>query len=219
MMCCFFPPQFGDIGNVIGILVIIFNCALHESVVPALEMVSTVNILPVFCRCPNIRVAVLAKFALSFLEFALENHDMLVLTQQDISYISSQLSEAVVQGSSTHWFSDLELLKVLANLTTNPHFSTNVIQMVVENSIPSTVAQFLQSSKLDVKKAALRLLLNFYSFFDQPSIKQIHGGKASAVEATLKTLVSTDTKDFDIQEMATCALLFLDPNLKESKYE
>lgn len=198
---------------------VVFNCALHQSVIPALEMVSSVNILPAFTQCPIIRVAVLAKFALSFMEFALEDPRVLVLTQQEISYISSQLSEAVVDGSSTDGYTDLELLKVLSNLTQSPHFSINIIQiiMIEKNYIPSMVTQFLQSSKLDVQKVSLRLLLNFYSFFDQPLIKQIHGENASTVEIALRTLARTE--NFDIQQLATCVQLLLDPHLNESKYK
>lgn len=208
--------QFGDVGNVIGILVIVFNCALHQRVIPALEMVSTVNILPVFAQCPIIRVAVLAKFVLSFMEFALEVPDVLVLSQQEISYINCQLSEAMANGSSTHWYTDLELLKVLINLTRRPHLSKNIIQIIGNSSISSNITQFLQSSKLDVQKASLRLILNLYSFFDQPSIKRMHGDSASAVEVALRTFAATE--DSDIQQLATCTQLFLDPNLKESKY-
>lgn len=197
---------------------VVFNCALHQRVIPALEMVSSVNILPAFTQCPIIRVAVLAKFALSFMEFALEDPRVLVLTQQEISYISSQLSEAVVDGSSTDGYTDLELLKVLINLTQSPNFSVNIIQIVIEkNYIPFMVTQFLQSSKLDVQKVSLRLLLNFYSFFDKPLIKQIHGENASTVEIALRTLARTE--NFDIQQLATCVQLLLDPHLNESKYK
>ena len=158
----------------------------------------------------------LAKFALSFMDFALENSSVLDLTQQEVNYISSQLSEAVVDGSSTHWYTDLELLKVLTNLTQSPYFSKNVIQIFHsrgKNSILSIVAQFLQHSKMAVKNAALKLLLNLYSSFDQPSLKQIH---ATTVEiALINTLAASE--DFDTKQLATCAQLLLDPILKESK--
>ena len=202
----------------IGILVVLFNCAQHHEVIPALEMVSTVNILIKYAQCPVIRVAVLAKFILSFMEFALENLSVLELTEQDLSYASLQLSEALVSGSSMHWYTDLELLKVLTNLTQSPQFSKNLIQILInqgENSVLSMIAQYSNSSKLEVQKASLKFLLNLYSFIEQPCIKHIHGENASIVQDALNTLATGDGPD--IQELVTCIRLLLDPNLTASK--
>ncbi len=190
---------------------IIFNCALQKIVIPALEIVSTVNILPAFIQCPVIRVAVLAKFALSFMEFALEDPSVLVLTAHEIIYINSQLSKALVDGSSEDWYTDLELLRVLTNLTQSPHFSTNVIQMITGKSlILPTVIKFLQSDKLDVQRASLRLLLNFYSQAAQPSMPEVN------TEIALGTLAATE--DVNIRQLAICAQLLLDSNLDKSKH-
>ena len=184
--------------------------------IPALEMVSTVNIVPAFTHCSLVRVAVLAKFVLSFMASALQNHSVLLLTQKEVDYITSQLSEAVVDGSSSHWYTDLELLKVLINLTQHPHFSKNIQIMRGKDSVLSIAMQFLQSSNLDVIKASLRLLLNFYSLIDHPSIEKVHGENASTIKMTLTKLASA--KEVNIQQLAKCAQLLLDPILEESKF-
>ena len=191
----------------IAILVVMFNCALHERMIPALEMISTVNILPQFAKCPILRVSVLAKFVLSFMDFALADPNVLILSQQEISYISSQLTEAVIEGSSKDWYTDLELLKVLTNLTHSPHFSINAIQM--KNSVFPIVSQFLQSSNLDVQKAALRLLLNFCSCCVFPSI-------SSTLESAVSEFATSD--DLNFQQLTSCMQLLLDANLQDSKF-
>ena len=203
----------------LGILAVLFNCAHYQEVLPALEMVNTVNILMKYAQCPVIRVAVLAKFVLSFMEFALNNLSVLDLTKQDLNYISSQLSEALVSGSSTHWYTDLELLQVLTNITHCPQFSKNVIQILAnqgKDSILSMVAQCINSSNVEIQEAALKFLLNLYSFSKQPCLKHIHGENASIVQHTLNTLATSD--DSDIQELLTCIQLLLDPNLTASKF-
>ena len=67
---------------------------------PALEMIS------MHVKCPILRVSVLAKFVQILLL------QILILSQQEISYISSQLIETMIEGSSKDWYTDLSMISV-----------------------------------------------------------------------------------------------------------
>ena len=68
--------------------------------IPALEMIS------MHVKCQILRVSVLAKFVQILLL------QILILSQQEISYISSQLTEAMIEGSSKDWYTDLSMISV-----------------------------------------------------------------------------------------------------------
>lgn len=210
--------QFGDVGNLIALLVIIFNCAQRPQVIPALELVSTVNILQLYTHCPDVRIAMLAKFTLSFMDFAVQDCHVLDLNDKEMNYISDQLSEAVAGGSTSHWYMDTELLLVLTNLTRSPYFTRNLFHILQgKASIVESAMKLMQSSKTSVQKAALRFLLNLYSVSERPPcLEQIHAGKSSLVEATLEKLMSS--VDAEIQELANCAQLLTKRDITRSKW-
>ena len=196
-------------------LVIIFNCAQRSEVLPALEMVSTVNILPLYAQCPDIRIGMLAKFTLSFMDFALFDCHILDLNDKEMEYINDQLVEAVTNGSTSHWYADAELLLVLTNLTSSPNFKRNAIHILKRMpSIIDLAVRFMQSSKSEVQKVSLKFLLNFYSLKSM-SVEQIHGGSASIAQKTLERLYSSD--DADIRELVNCAQLLTKKCISESK--
>ena len=192
-------------------LVIMFNCAQQ---LPPLMISHLINVLPTYGQCPDIRIGMRAKFILSFLDYALYDYHTLDLSAKEVDYIGAQLVEAMVSVFSSHRYSELEVLQVLTNLTKPPYFSRNISLIFQgETSIITLIVQLLCSSQGAIQKSSLRLLLNLYSFSDEPSLKHIHGGSSSSVLTTLNTLASSE--DTDMKELSNCVLLLL---TTKSKY-
>lgn len=186
--------------------------------VPALELVSTVNILLPFTQCPDMRIRMLAKFTLSFMDFALYDCHILDLAGEEMKYIGDQLAEAAADGSTSHWYLDTELLLVLTNLTTNPYFSRNLSHILQgKTSIIDSTVTLLQSSKAAVQKASLRFLLNLYSYSEKPpSLEKIHRETSPLAQTTSEKIILSE--DADIQELVKCAQLLTKGDITESKW-
>lgn len=104
------------------LLTIMLNCASERANLPVFEAAHVPDTIITFAHHPTLEVAILSKIILSFLVPTLtdEQYAIVKLTQEEGSYLISELSEAVTSSDArTDDHSLVELLTFLLNFT-NP---------------------------------------------------------------------------------------------------
>ena len=208
-MCLCVLLQFGDIGHLLGNLAVIFNCAQRPELLHALEMVSTLTVLPFYAQCSNLRLKMLAKFALSYMDFALFDASILELSRVEVDYVKNQLTEAVDKGSTSHWYAHYEILQVLINLIRcNPKNTHLIVQLPL---IMNLLIRSMSSNELLVQKKSVEAFMHFHSFYKLLSADLVSQSR-EAIEA-----LSTH-ENSDVKNLASCAQFLLKSDTSKSTY-
>ena len=201
--------QFGDIGHLLGNLVVVFSCAQRPELLHALEMVSTLTVLPFYAQCSNLRLKMLAKFTLSYMDFALFDVSILRLSRVEVDYVKNQLTEAVDKGSTSHWYAHHEILQVLINLIKcDPKNAHLIIQLP---SVMNLLIRSMYSNELLVQKKSLEAFMNFHSFY-----KFLSGDLVSQSKEAIEAFSTLDNSD--MKNSANCAQFLLKPDTSKSIY-
>ena len=175
---------------------------------PALELVSTVKVLSLYAQCSNLCVKMLAKFTLCLMDFSLHDSSILDLSDEEIEYYKSQLTEAMAKGSTSHWYTFQELLQLLVYFIRNnsKHFPIflNVIFDLLMEGVKSDVINVVR----EFQKVVVNLCIS-------PLYKQLSSMQLSQVGKRINLLCSHE--DPTIKDSAIYIKLIIG-NVFESKF-
>ena len=172
-------------------------------------MVSTLTVLPFYAECSNLRLRMLAKFTLSYMDFALFDATILELSRVEVEYIKNQLTEAVNKGSTSHWYEHHEVLQVLINLIRcSPKNAHLIIQF---HSVIDLLIKSIYSDDLLVQKISTEAFMHFHSLYRLFTDDQVSQGK-QVVEVLFAH------KDPDVKSLGTCAQFLLETDAAKSTY-
>lgn len=172
-------------------------------------MVSTLTVLPFYAQCSNLRLKMLAKFTLSYMDFALFDVSILELSRVEVDYVKNQLTEAVDKGSTSHWYTHHEILQVLINLIRcDPKNAHLIIQLP---SIMNLLVRSMSSNELLVQKKSLEVFMHFHSFY-----KFLSGDLVSHSREAIEAFSTHDNSDVKI--LANCAQFLLKADTSKSSY-
>ena len=164
---------------------------------PALELVSTMTVLPLYAQCSNMRIKMLAKFALSFMNCALQDCRVLELNREEIKYCKEQLAEAVTEGSTSHWYTHYEILRVLINLIRSSSKNLLLIYQCA-NQIIDLIIQSMLSDKELVQKESLKAFLNLHTLYKLFTDEQV-------LESNKYIEKLSQNEDSEVRNLASCA--------------
>ena len=201
--------QFGDTGHILGNLIAVFNCAQRPQLLRALELVSTLTVLPFYAQCSNLRVKMLAKFTLSYMHFAIFDASILELSRVEVEYIKNQLAEAVGKGSASHWYAHHEILQVLINLIRCcPKNARLIIQL---HSVMDLVRKSMYSDDLLVQKKSVEVFMHLHSLYKLLAVDQL-----SLIKQAIEALSTHENSD--VKNLAICAQILLEIDTAASMY-
>jgi len=181
---------------------VVFNCAQRPEMWPALELVSTLTILPLYAQCSNMRIKMMAKFALSFMDYnALQDPEVLKMSCQEIQYCKKQLAEAITEGSTSHWYTQSEILQVLINLIRSNSKNLSLIYQFA-NPIIDLIIKSLLSDKESVQKESLKAFLNLHTLYKSFTTDQILQSNSNIAELS-------HHENSDIKNLALCAQMLM----------
>ena len=151
----------------------------------------------------------LAKFTLSYMDFALFDVSILELSRVEVDYVKNQLTEAVDKGSTSHWYTHHEILQVLINLIRcDPKNAHLIIQLP---SIMNLLVRSMSSNELLVQKKSLEVFMHFHSFY-----KFLSGDLVSHSREAIEAFSTHDNSDVKI--LANCAQFLLKADTSKSSY-
>jgi len=150
---------------------------------PALELVSTVKVLSLYAQCSNLRVKMLTKFTLCLMDFSLHDSCILDLSDEEIEYYKSQLTEAMAKGSTSHWYTYQELLQLLVYFIRNnsKHFP------IFLNAIFDLLMEAVESDVINVVREFQKVVVNLCT---RPLYKQLSSMQLSQVDKRINLLCS-----------------------------
>jgi len=164
---------------------------------PALELVSTMTVLPLYAQCSNMRIKMLAKFTLSFMDCAVQDCHVLELNSEELKYCKEQLAEAVTEGSTSHWYTHSEILQVLINLMRSNSKNLSMIYQCA-NPIIDLIIKSMLSDKETVQKKSLKAFLNLHTLYKLFTDEQV-------LQSNKLIKKLSQNEDSDVKNLALCA--------------
>ena len=172
-------------------------------------MVSTFTVLPLYAQCTDLRLRMLAKFTLSYMDFALFDASIMELSTAEVEYIKDQLMEAVDKGSTSHWYEHCEVLQVLINLIRcSPKNAKMIIQF---NSVMDLLIKSMCSGNPLVQKISVEGFMYLHSWY-----RLLTDGQVSQSKHAIEVLSAHE--DSGIKNLGACAQFLLEPDTAKSTY-
>jgi len=195
-----FYTQNSDIGLTHGLLAVILRCAQKQNMRKALEDLSMFDILVHYAHCSNIKIRMVAKYSISFMDYAVYDNSLLQLNEEEIKYYCVTLLEAMeMRGMvASLFYTHQELLAILVSILKS---SSKNLMIIVDHCLSILTGLLListHSNSKEIQRESLLAFLNLHTVY-----KLFTDDLVSLTRDSINRLILYD-QDSEIRNLAFC---------------